>query len=106
MPSKKEKTLDSLVRALCADYARRRECVEKELIGRRVRMEYVYLNSKILEASAEICGPNLAEIFITEIGEAIGYAASSVDCLGESAYKQYKSEIVRNVAKKLHLRDF
>lgn len=99
-------TLKEVVRALCADFERRRECVENATVSRRVMMEYVFLNSKITDAAAEICGEALADTFINEIGNSVGYAKSNVCWLGELAYKNYKSDIVKNVAKKLHLYDF
>lgn len=99
-------TLKGLVKALCADFDRRRECVENSLGSRRVRMEYAFLNSKMVDAAAEVCGEPLAEAFIKEIGNGTGYAHSTVGWLGESTYKRYKSDVMRNVAVKLHLYDF
>ena len=99
-------TLKELIRALCADYERRRACLEKESVSRRVRMEYAFINTKIADAAAEICGEALADVFIKEIGDGIGYAGSAVSWLAESTYKKYKSDVMRNVAAKLHLYDF
>ena len=100
---KEKKALDSLVRSLAADYKRRQRILREGSPAARVKMELVYLNSKIYDAAAEICGENLALAFIGEIGEGIGYASSSICCLGEWAYKTYKADIVRNIARKLYL---
>ena len=98
-------SLDKLVVALCADYARRKRAVRDKLVGRRVRMEYSYINARMLEGAGEIAGGLLAEAFIDEIGNAVGYAHSKIDCLGENAYKTYKKDIKENIARRLHLID-
>lgn len=100
-----ERLLDSLITAICADYGRRKEALEQCLVGRRVRMEYAYMNSRVFEGAGEISGGALAEIFIREIGEGIGYASSAVSVMSESTYKTYKKEIKRNIARKLKLID-
>ena len=99
-------TLKALVKALCGDFERRRRCIESESVSRRVMMEYVFINSKISDAASEICGEELAQIFIKEIGESVGYAKSEAYAIGEAAYKRYKVDVMKNVAKKLHLSDF
>lgn len=98
-------SLRTLVRALCADYGRRSKHIRAADTSRRVRMEHQYLNGRIFEAAAEICGSALAESFILEIGEERGYAGSDISVLSETAYKKYKAEIRLNIARKLHLAD-
>lgn len=98
-----KKSLDNLVRALAADYMRRQRIIREGQPARRVRMELLYLNSKIYESACEICAPTLADVFIKEIGEGVGYAKSSVECVSETTYKLYKSKIMGNIAKKLYL---
>ena len=93
MSEKKQNSLDKLIVALCADYERRKTAVNKKLVGRRVRMEYSYINSRMLEGAGEIAGAALAEVFIDEIGSGTGYAYSRIDCLGETTYKLYKKDI-------------
>ena len=105
MKRKKNDTLTALARALCADYERRKSLINAGGISRRVRMEYVYLNSRIVEAAGEICGARFAEVFIKEIGEGKGYAYSSIDCMSEVTYKNYKSSICDNIIRKLYLSD-
>lgn len=100
---KKADTLPKLIRALCADYERRKIHIFEGDLPRRVRMEYSYLNSRIFDAAGEICGAAAAERFIKEIGEGIGYAYTELDGYSESTYKCYKAEILANIAKKLHL---
>ena len=100
-----EKSFDGLVCSLCRDYFRRKRCIEARSVGRRVRMEYLYLNHMISEASAEIVGAINAEIFIREIGEGIGYAKSDVDWMSEATYKKYKGEVKYNIGRKLHMCD-
>ncbi|MBQ9085242.1 MAG: hypothetical protein IJY24_06270 [Clostridia bacterium] len=97
-------TLDSLVVALCADYFRRQDAIEGARFSRRVDMEYRYLNYLIHEAAAEIAGEREALTFIEEIGQKIGYAASSI-YLSENAYKVRKQEVKTGIARKLHLLD-
>jgi hypothetical protein len=98
-------TLDALVSALCLDYARRREAIEKKSVGRRCETEYKYYNYFIFDAAAEIVGERLAERYISDIGEHIGYAKTEIDCVSEVTYKNYKRMIMDNIARKLHLRD-
>ena len=94
---------DRLIIALCRDYGRRRRLIEEADISRRVRMELVYLNGKIFDAAAEACGVHLAEIFIKEIGNSIGYAHSEAAYMSEGTYKAYKNLAKRNIVKKLYL---
>ena len=98
-------TLDDVIVALCLDYERRAEAIEKGSYGRRTLMEYRYINFRIYEAAAEIAGDRLAERFIFEIGNKIGYAKSELYQMSEMSYKRKKLEIKRSVAEKLHLVD-
>ncbi len=91
--------------ALCADFERRRELIEGRLLSRRTELEFRYLNYKIAEAAIEVVGEANAKIYIEEIGGRIGYAKSKLLCISESTYKRKKSEIILNIAKKLHLSD-
>ena len=97
-------TLDNLIRALCADYERRERIILKREAERRVDNELRYLNFKIFDAAAEVVGEGRADAFISEIGGAVGYAKSCVDCLSEGTYKRYKSQVKENIAKKLYLK--
>ena len=97
--------LDRLIVAICADFARRQEAIESRSVGRRVRMEYAYMNSRVLDGAGEISGGALAKTFIDEIGSGTGYAGSKLCGMGESTYKTYKKEIKENIAKKLSLMD-
>jgi hypothetical protein len=105
MKRNKSATLTAIAKALCADYERRKNCVNDQTVSRRVRMEYVYLNNKLIEAAGEICGARFAEAFINEIGGGIGYAYSEVECMSETTYKNYKSSICDNIIRKLYLSD-
>lgn len=91
--------------ALCLDYGRRCAAIAEGSYGRRVLMEYRYVNFRIYEAAAEIVGENIAERFIFEIGRRIGYAKSELDGMSEVTYKRKKNEIKRAIAEKLHLVD-
>ena len=103
MSDKKIKSLDALVVALCLDYFRRAEAIEKRSAPKRTDTEFRYLNFNIFEAVAEIVGERYAEAYIKEIGERIGYAKSEVAFSGEVRYKNTKRLIKDNLAKKLHL---
>ncbi len=106
MPVRKvESTLDTLVIALCLDYGRRQQAILERTATKRTDTEYRYYNFKIFDAAAEIVGERFAEQYIEEIGGRVGYAKSSVDCVSEITYKDYKRRIKDNVAKKLHLCD-
>ena len=96
-------TLDSLVCALCRDYPRQREAIEKGTAEKRVDTEYRYYCFKIYDAVAEIVGERLAELFIKEIGNRIGYAKSELYYYSEKYYKETKLRVKLNVAKRLHL---
>lgn len=105
MRKNKNDSLTVIARALCADYERRKGCINDESVSRRVRMEYIYLNKKLIEAAGEVCGARFAEVFIKEIGEGVGYAYSSIDCMSEITYKNYKKSICDSIIRKLHLSD-
>ncbi len=96
-------TLDALVVALCRDYARRAEAIEKETAVQRTDTEYRYLNYQIYHAVAEISGEEFALIYINEIGREVGYANSEIENISEVTYKNYKRMMKDNIAKKLHL---
>ena len=98
-----QESLDLLIVALCADYQRRKEVIENRSARRRVDTEFRYLNFKIYDATAEIVGEELAELFIYEIGNKVGYANTEVDSMSESTYKIYKKKIKDNLSVKLYL---
>ena len=98
-----DRSVFALVVAICADFERRRELIEKGNIPRRVEMELRYLNVKIYDAAAEIVGDDNAEQFINEIGNKVGYAKTEVWDMSEYTYKCYKNEVTRNIAKRLYL---
>jgi uncharacterized metal-binding protein len=103
MPNKDMKTLDALLIALCLDYRRRADAIEKRSAQKRTDTEFRYLNFNIFEAAAEIVGEKYAEEYIKEIGERVGYAKSRVAFSSEAGYKNTKRLIKDNIAKKLHL---
>ena len=96
-------TLDLLVTALCADYARRESALRDADMTTRVAMEYRYLNFRIFEAAAEIAGESYARIYIDEIGRHIGYANSDIPAISESTYKLEKQQIKLAIARKLYV---
>ena len=96
-------SLHSVIVALCADYGRRKEAIEKRLAPHRVDTEMRYYNFKMFDAAAEIVGDEKAEQFIREIGESIGYAYSSIEGISETTYKKYKKLVVENITRALHL---
>ena len=98
-------SLDSLVKALCCDFSRRKKIIESGGATKRTQTELRYLNLKIFAAAAEIAGDEFAAVYIEEIGREIGYAKSEAFCVSELTYKRYKSLIKENIAKKLHLSD-
>lgn len=97
-------TLDLLIIAFCKDYFSRKQTLGKGECGKRIRMEYEYINRRIEDGAREIVGDDF-EIYIREIGEKIGYAYSDVPDISESEYKKAKKEVKVNIAKKLHLLD-
>ena len=106
MPRKDvESTVDTLVIALCLDYARRQNAILERSVSKRTDTEFRYYNFKIFDAAAEIVGDRFAERYIKEIGTRLGYAKSEVECVSEITYKNYKRLIKDNIAKKLHLCD-
>lgn len=100
-----ESTLDTLIIALCLDYARRQTAIEEKSVTRRTDTEFRYYNFRIFEATAEIVGERTAEKYIKEIGERTGYAKSEIEGVSEITYKNCKRLIKNNIAKKLHFRD-
>ena len=97
-------TLDNLVFALCADYERRAGIILARTAERRVDNELRYINFKMFDAAAEIVGEARAEAFIREIGTRVGYVNSSELYMSEGTYKNYKSLVKKNIAKRLYLK--
>ena len=98
-------TLDALVIALCHDFDRREEAVRKKLCGRRVSVEYKYINYRISEAACEVAGDVYGPIYIREIGKKVGFANSEVSCVSESVYKTEKLSVKLAIARYLFLLD-
>ena len=94
-----------IISALCRDYDRRNDAVKEERVSRRVRMEYMYINTRMMSAATEVAGAAMAEQFIREIGMGVGYAASKLDFISETAYKAMKQRIKVKIAKRLYLTD-
>lgn len=97
------KQIDEIVIALCGDYSRRDAAIREMSVPRRVRMEYVYINTRLLVAASEICGFASAERLIEEIGGRVGYAKSELESISETSYKALKSRAKRRIAKALYL---
>lgn len=100
-----EKMVCDIVEALCAHYDVRERAIREKNVGDRVRMEYVYLNSKMLDAATEVVGAASAKSFILDIGRGIGYANTKIDGFGEVFYKKSKLAIRRKIAERLNLLD-
>lgn len=98
-------SLDTLVCALCADYTRREECLRSGTGSVRTRMEYEYLDRRLMGAVRPLVADEAeALLFIEEIGGRIGYAHSRSD-LCESTYKERKHAIRLAIAQEMHLYD-
>lgn len=95
--------IDDVVTALCADYERRKKAINDKSVPKRVRMEYIYINTRIFSAAAEMVGHYDAEKIINEIGSRIGYAKSEFDFVCELSYKVMKQKTRRRIAKALYL---
>ena len=100
-----ESLISDIVVALAAHFEARERAILTKSVTTRVRMEYVYINSKMLEAAEEVVGARYAKNFITDIGRAIGYVNTAVDGFSETTYKKSKLAIKRKIAEKLHLID-
>ena len=100
-----EKMVYEIVVALCNHYDVRARAISEKSISPRVRMEYVYINSKMLDAAAEIVGAKYAKQFIIDIGRGIGYANTKADAFSETSYKKSKIEVKRRIAERLNLLD-
>ena len=97
--------ISNIIVALCADYDRRKTAICEKSVSKRVRMEYLYINTRMFEAAAETVGFGAAETFIQEIGSGTGYAGTKIEYMAESTYKVMKGRIKNNMAKKLYLCD-
>lgn len=95
--------LERIIKSLCADYTRRALVIECRNAPFNVIMEYRFLNYRIMNAAIEIAGPRDARGFIKDIGDEIGYAATDLWLLSENEYKQRKSQVKHNIAKRLSL---
>ena len=96
-------TANALIVALCFDYQRRKSEILKGRLSRRTDIEFRYINSKMYDAAAEIVGEELAELYIKEIGEKIGYAYSGVEDVSEVTYKINKRKVKEGIARRLYL---
>ena len=105
MMSLSEKMIYDIVVALSAHYDIRDHAIAEKSVSPRVRMEYMYINSKMLDAAVEIAGARYARQFIFDIGHGVGYAKSKIDSFSESNYKKSKMAVKRRIAEKLHLLD-
>ena len=105
MMSISERMVSDIVEALCAHYCIRERAIREKSVGARVRMEYIYINSKMLDGAAEVVGSPYAESFIRDIGQGVGYANTEIDAFSEVFYKKSKLAIKRKIAEKLHLLD-
>ena len=96
-------SVDRLASALCADYFRREQAIREGDAPLRVRMEYEYLNRRILTAARELCEREEDAIgYIEEIGERRGYAKSRFT-VSEKTYKVKKREVKLNILRRLYL---
>ena len=98
-----ERLVDDIVIALCADYERRKCAIRENSVPKRVRMEYLYINARMLTAAAEAVGQACAEKLIYEIGKKVGYANSELEHLSELSYKAVKQRAKRRIARGLYL---
>ena len=94
---------DNLITALCGDYLRRADIISRRDAPYNVIMEYRFLNYRIMNAAVEIAGSRDAILFVYDIGNNIGYAASDLYCLSEAVYKERKMEVKYNIARRLSL---
>ena len=104
-PSGYAPTLDKLIKMLCLDYQRRAGALEEGIVGRRVAMEYRYLNYRMIEAAGRIVGESDALQYIKEIGDSVGYAKSEILIGSEPAYKRRKQAVKLGIARALYLLD-
>ena len=95
----------NIIVALAAHFEMREAAIRKKNVAPRVRMEYVYINSKMLDAALEVVGENYAKEFIKDIGREVGYANTKIDAFSETNYKKCKQAIKRKIAERLHLLD-
>ena len=100
-----ENMVFDIVVTLSAHFEIREAAIFKKSVTPRVRMEYIYINSKLLDAAAEVVGLKYAKKFIMDIGRGIGYANTKIDAFSETYYKKSKLAIKRKMAEKLHLLD-
>lgn len=100
-----ERMVSSIIEVLCAHYDIRENAIREKTVSPRVRMEYVYINSKMLDGAAEVVGRPYAKKFIMDIGRGVGYANTKIDAFSETYYKKSKQAVKRKIAEKLHLLD-
>lgn len=96
-----EKMVFDIVVALAAHYEARERAISDRSVSRRVRMEYVYINSRMLDAAAEIADIKYARAFICDIGRGIGYANTKIDAFSESTYKKKQNRDKKKNCRKI-----
>lgn len=97
--------ISDIVVALAAHFEARERAIAERSVTPRVRMEYVYINSKLLDAAAEVVGTRYARSFIMDIGREVGYVHTEIDAFSETYYKKSKQAIKKKIAERLHLAD-
>lgn len=95
--------LEEIIKSLCADFTRRDLVIKCRNAPFNVIMEYRFLNYRIMNAAIEIVGTRDARAFIKDIGEETGYADTDLWLLSEVVYKERKSEVKCNIARRLSL---
>ena len=97
--------IEKTVVALCYDYERRAEAIRTHSVSRRTEMQYRYLNYKLYGAACEAAGEDDALLYLTDIGDGIGYANTELLDVSETTYKSIKREVKINIARALNLID-
>ncbi len=93
----------AVVIALCSDYTRRKEAIDRHTVLPRTENEYKYYNYKIYDAVCETVGVREAEAMIYDIGSERGYFRTATGIEEEESYKYKKRIAIHNIAKQLHL---
>lgn len=93
-----------IVKAVCADYDRRKRAIRASLLTAEVSEEYIRLNNAIDSSLDENIEEALREYILTDIQLNRGYESSPASpYYAKNTYYQRKRKVIHDIAKSLYL---
>lgn len=93
----------TVVRAVCADYERRRIAIEKKVVDDRVREEYVRINN-VIDAALDDVEIGIRFTLLEDVVSGKGYEGTIASpFLAKNSYYNRKRKLVHDIAVGLNL---